>query len=36
MVILAEQHVIEAGAPRYEEIDAAAFAAKFMWMQLNM
>lgn len=31
MVTLVEQHVIKAGAPCYEEIDAAAFAAKNLY-----
>ena len=31
MVTLVEQHVIKAGGPCYEEIDAAAFAAKNLY-----
>ena len=31
MVTLVEQHVIQAGDPCYEEIDAAAFAAKTLY-----
>jgi hypothetical protein len=31
MVILTEQHVIKAGAPRFEAIDVAALAAKNLY-----
>jgi len=35
MVILVEQHVIKANDPRFEAIDAAAFAAKNLYNLSN-